>query len=93
MNAKTAATDVFSLSIVEPPRWRIWVAGLVNLISEGMDAEGGGRRAVFTRRDSSEVVGEFVESFVGASSSEYSVVLADYADMSADDFERTWLTP
>ncbi len=60
---------------------------------QGANAEGGGQHAVFKRRVSGEVVGEFVESFVGSSSSEYSVVLADYAEMRATNFERTWLTP
>jgi hypothetical protein len=55
--------------------------------------EGGGQHAVFKKRVSAEVVGEFVESFVGASWSEYSVVLADYAEISATNFERRSLTP
>lgn len=91
VNEATAATDVFSLSIVEPSRWRAWAAALLNIIGQSMNADGGGRRAIFKQRVSGEVVGGFVESFVGASSSEYSVVLMDYAEMSATEFERTWL--
>lgn len=93
VNHRPSAKDVFSLTVVDPPRWRFLGAVLVNFIGQSMGTDdGGGHRAIFRRRESEDVVGEFVEPFVGASSSTYAVVLADYSTMSADDFERTWLT-
>jgi hypothetical protein len=92
VHPQPSAREAFSLTVIDPPRRRIWLAALFNLIgqSTGTD-DGGGRRAVIRRRDTEEVLGEFAEPFVGASSSEYTVVLSDYSTMNAEDFERAWL--
>lgn len=67
---------------------------LFNLAGQYMASDsGGGNRAIFRRRSSDEVVGEFTQSFIGESASEYTIVLSDYSTMSAHDFEQTWLVP
>lgn len=53
---------------------------------------GDGRRAVFRRRGSNEVVGEFTQSFLSGGCSKFAVVLADYSEMDAEQFERLWLS-
>lgn len=52
----------------------------------------GSGHAVFRRRDTDELVGEFKEPFVAGAVSEYAAVVTDYWTMTADEFERAWLT-
>ena len=63
--------------------------------SSGYDSAycyGNGQRAIIRHRASGEVVGEFVQALFPGPVSKFAVVLADYSDMSAEDFERVWLS-
>lgn len=86
-----AASDLYSLTYVKPRRWRFWLAALTNLISQSMITDGSGH-AVFRRRDTDELVGEFKEPFVAGAVSEYTAVVTDYWTMTAEEFEQAWLT-
>jgi hypothetical protein len=96
MTGGVAAVEAYDLEIVRPPRpssWARWLgAVVVNLVAQSMAVEnGGGRRARFTDRRTGAVLGEFVEPFGSNSSSSFTVVLSDYATMTAEVFETTWL--
>lgn len=95
---RRAASEVFDLRIEAPPLGRklvrraaYWISNIVGE-GHGMPATGG-RRAVVTEPPSDRAVATVTESSYETADDDFSRIVADFAECSADEFRQRWVAP